>query len=267
MPTSSGEGRPAPHLTVAGLTAGYVRDAPIIFGIEISAGLGEIVAVVGPNGAGKSTLMKAIAGQVEVFEGRVRLGADDVTGLRGDQLARRGLGYVPQVRDVFPTLTVLENLEMGGYLLPRREVAGRVEAVIEVFPALGAMRSRIAGRLSGGERKMLAIGRVLMLRPSLMILDEPTANLSPALAHQVLETQVRAVAQAGAGVLLVEQRAAEALSIADWAHVMVAGRIDVAGAGSELLAREDVGELFLGRQHATTEAHTTISRPEEAPSR
>lgn len=245
MPTSSAE-RPQPVLEVHDLVAGYGA-APIVHGVDVSVGAGEVATIVGPNGAGKSTLLKAITGQCEILGGSVRLDGDDVTGLRGDRLARRGIGYVPQVKDVFGALTVQDNLEMGGYLLPRRDVAGRVDEVLATFPALAQMRTRTASKLSGGERKMLAIARVLMLRPHVIILDEPTANLAPALARDVLEHQVRALAQAGSAVVLVEQRASEALAVGDWGYLLVAGRLSVSAAASELLAREDIGELFLGR--------------------
>ncbi len=246
MPTSLAE-RPPAVLEVHGMVAGY-GGTPVVHGIDLSVGPGEVATIVGPNGAGKSTLLKAITGQVEVLEGSVRLGSDDVTGLRGDRLARRGIGFVPQVNDVFAALSVLENLEMGGYLLPRREVAAHVEEVLEAFPALAKMRGRTASKLSGGERKMLAIARVLMLRPQVIIFDEPTANLAPALARGVLEDQVRALADTGAAVLLVEQRASEALGIGNWGYLLVAGLVSVSGPAADLLARQDIGELFLGRR-------------------
>jgi ABC-type branched-subunit amino acid transport system ATPase component len=207
-----------------------------------------VATIIGPNGAGKSTLLKAITGQVEVMSGTVRLNGREVTGLRGDRLARAGIGFVPQVNDVFATLTVLENLEMGGYLLPRKDVPERVEEAIAAFPALAEMRSRRAGKLSGGERKMLAIARVLMLRPSVIIFDEPTSNLAPVLARSVLEEQVRSLADSGSAVLLVEQRASEALAVGDWGYLLVAGQVTVEGPASELLGRDDIGELFLGRE-------------------
>jgi ABC-type branched-subunit amino acid transport system ATPase component len=253
MPISSAE-RPDPVLEVGDLIAGYGA-APIVHGVDVSVGAGEVATIVGPNGAGKSTLLKAVTGQCEILGGSVLLEGDDVTGLRGDRLARRGIGYVPQVKDVFGALTVLENLEMGGYLLARREVAARVEEVLEIFPALAQMRTRTASKLSGGERKMLAIGRVLMLRPRVIMLDEPTANLAPALARAVLEDQVRALASAGSAVLLVEQRASEALAVGDWGYLLVAGKVSVSGAAAELLARDDIGELFLGRR-----AHLSADR-------
>jgi ABC-type branched-subunit amino acid transport system ATPase component len=245
MPISSAE-RPDQLLEVSELVAGYGA-APIVHGVDFSVGTGEVATIVGPNGAGKSTLLKAITGQCEILGGSVRLDGDDVTGLRGDRLARRGIGYVPQTKDVFGALNVLENLEMGGYLLARRNLDRRVEEVLETFPALAQMRTRTASKLSGGERKMLAIARVLMLRPRVIILDEPTANLAPVLARDVLEQQVRALASAGSAVVLVEQRASEALAVGDWGYLLVAGKVSVAAAASELLARDDIGELFLGR--------------------
>lgn len=245
MPTSSAE--TAAALEVERLDAGYTPGAPVVREIGLAVRPGQIVAIVGPNGAGKSTLLKAITGQISVFKGTVRLAGEDVTRLRGDQLARRGLGYVPQSRDVFPTLSVMENLQMGGYLLPRRKVPSRIEEVLRGFPALAALKTRTAGRLSGGERKMLAICRVLMLRPSLLILDEPTASLAPALARRVLEEQVPAIARLGVGVLLVEQHAAEALAVADWAHVLIAGCVRTGAKAADLLARDDFGRLLFGR--------------------
>jgi branched-chain amino acid transport system ATP-binding protein len=246
MPTSLVD-RPEQLLVVESLVAGY-GGAPIVHGVDVSVGSGEIATIVGPNGAGKSTLLKAITGQVEVLSGSVLLDEKPVTGLAGEKLARRGVGFVPQVKDVFATLTVVENLEMGGYLLPRRAVAARVDEVLDVFPALAKMRTRTASKLSGGERKMLAIARVLMTKPRVVVLDEPTSNLSPALAREVLEGQVRALADAGSAILLVEQKAKEALAIGDWAYVLVAGLVHLSAPAHELLARDDIGELFLGKE-------------------
>jgi branched-chain amino acid transport system ATP-binding protein len=245
MPISSAD-RPEQLLVVEGLVAGY-GGAPIVHGVDVSVGAGEVATIVGPNGAGKSTLLKAITGQVEVLDGSVLLDGARVTGFTGEKLARRGIGFVPQVKDVFATLTVVENLEMGGYLLPRSRVADRVAEVLDVFPALAGMRTRTASKLSGGERKMLAIARVLMLQPKVVILDEPTSNLSPALARDVLEGQVKALADAGSAVLLVEQKAKEALEVGDWAYVLVGGIVQLSEPAADLLAREDIGELFLGQ--------------------
>lgn len=245
MPTSLAD-RPEQILVVEDLVAGY-GGAPIVHGVDVSVGAGEVATIVGPNGAGKSTLLKAVMGQVEVLEGSVVLDGVPVTGLPGEQLARRGIGFVPQAKDVFATLNVVENLEMGGYLVPKGRLAARMDEVLEIFPALGAMRARTASKLSGGERKMLAIARVLMSQPRVIVLDEPTSNLSPGLAHEVLDGQVKALVEAGAAVLLVEQKAKEALAISDWAYVLVAGLVHLTGPASELLARADIAELFLGR--------------------
>lgn len=244
--------RPAPYLAASGLTAGY-GPTPTIVGVSASVARGEVACVIGPNGAGKSTFLKALVGILRITAGSVTIGGSDVTNLRTDELARRGIGYVPQVHDVFDPLTVRENLEMGGYLLPAAEVGLRLTAVIEVFPALGEMLGRRALKLSGGERKMLAIGRVLMLAPAVLVLDEPTANLAPKLATILLRDHVRRLADAGSAVLLVEQRASAALEISDHAYVMVAGAVALEDRASTLLGRRDVGELFLGHAPVSTE--------------
>jgi ABC-type branched-subunit amino acid transport system ATPase component len=248
MPTSSGSGagRPEAHLRVENLSAGY-GGAPIVTGASASVGLGEIVTIVGPNGAGKSTFLKAVVGMIPAMAGRVFLEGEDVTNMRANHLARRGLGYVPQVNDVFETLTVADNLEMGGYLLASSQVSRRVEAVLEVFPALKKMLKRTASKLSGGERKMLAMARVLMLQPRILVLDEPTSNLSSELSRVLLEEHVRMLGKAGTAVLIVEQKALAALTISDWAYVMAGGVVKVSCAAKELLARKDIGEVFLGR--------------------
>jgi branched-chain amino acid transport system ATP-binding protein len=243
---ANGQTRPQPHLVLEGIEAGYGA-SPVITGLDLMVGAGEVVAVIGPNGAGKSTLLKAITGRLRVSAGRVVLAGRDITNVRADNLARLGVGYVPQTRDVFDSLTVKENLEMGGYLLAKSQIAARTKEVLEFFPALAEMRERVASKLSGGERKMLAIARVLMAEPSLLILDEPTSNLSAELAKKVLREHVRRLADSGATVLLVEQKAFEALEIADWGYVLVAGATQIEGAASVLLARPDIKEVFLGR--------------------
>jgi ABC-type branched-subunit amino acid transport system ATPase component len=249
MPTSSAERRPEPHLRLTGVSAGY-GGAPVIFDVGLTVGVGETVAVIGPNGAGKSTLLKTVIGNLQPLEGEVTLAGEQIGGLRTDQIARKGVGYVPQVRDVFEPLTVRENLEMGGYALPRRSVAARVDEVLEEFPVLGAISNRHAGNLSGGERKMLATARVLMTRPSFLVLDEPTAGLAPKIAHSFLTEHVAQLSARGVAILLVEQRAREALGIADWAYVMAGGTVRLEDRAANLLARDDIGQIFLGKVDA-----------------
>ena len=218
------------ELRTVDLTAGYER-SPVVHGVSISVSPGEVVSIVG---------------LVEIMSGRVRVGDEDVTGWPSEKVARIGVGYVPQVDDVFAPLTVRENLEMGGYLLKPREVAGRVAHVLEVFPRLRTMLTRRAGKLSGGERKMLAMGRALMLEPALVVLDEPTANLAPALAASVLGEHVRRLASTGASVLVVEQRARAVLEISDRTYVMGGGQLVMEGTPTELAASPEFVESFLG---------------------
>lgn len=250
MHTSSGEG--IPRLQVQGLTAGYGAD-PVIRDVSVSVHAGQIATVIGPNGAGKSTLLKAVMGFLRLASGSVLLDGASLNGQRAAQIARRGVGYVPQVRDIFDSLSVGENLEMGAYLVPKRHVAQRLDEVFELFPQLSALRRQRADNLSGGERKMLAMARVLMGRPRVLLLDEPTANLAPKMAHGLLHEHVTRLAAANVAVLLVEQRAADALSIADWAYVMVSGRVATDGAAADLHSRADIGKLFLGRASRTTQ--------------
>ena len=227
------------------LTAGY-DSSPVIHSISVSVQPGEVVSIVGPNGSGKSTLLKAIVGLVEVMSGRVIVGNEEVTGWPSENLARIGVGYVPQVDDVFAPLTVRENLEMGGYLLGTREVPHRIAHVLEVFPRLQTMLGRRAGKLSGGERKMLAMGRALMLEPALVVLDEPTANLAPAIAASVLGEHVRRLATTGASVLVVDQRARAVLEISDRPYVLGGGQLLMEGTPAELSSSPEFVESFLG---------------------
>jgi ABC-type branched-subunit amino acid transport system ATPase component len=245
MHTLSGDGRGA-HLIVTGLTAGY-GGAPVIEGIDVEVAAGEIVTIVGPNGAGKSTLVKALIGVVKPSAGRVCLGQKDLTGLRTEQICNQAVGYVPQVRDTFPRLTVRENLEMGGYALSRSACRSRVEVVLDMYPRLKEMVARQGGHLSGGERKMLAMARALMTEPTLMVLDEPTAGLAPKIADQLLSEQVTALAERGVSVLMVEQRAREAMAISNRAYVMASGRVVMSDRADTILARPDIGDVFLGR--------------------
>jgi ABC-type branched-subunit amino acid transport system ATPase component len=232
-------------LVATGVTAGYGGD-PVIRGITVRADPGEVVSLVGANGSGKSTLLKSLVGVVRVSAGTVSVGGKDVTNRAPEDVARAGVGYVPQVDDVFAPLTVKENLEMGGYLLRPRDVRDRIDQVVAVFPRLGSMLTRPAGKLSGGERKMLAMGRVLMLEPAVFLLDEPTANLAPAIARSLLEEHVRRLAQGGAAVLIVEQRARAVLAISDHTYVLAGGEVRMEGTPAELAASPAFVESFLG---------------------
>ncbi len=232
-------------LRATGVTAGYGGD-PVIRNITVRAEPGEVVSLVGANGSGKSTLLKSLVGVVRVTAGTVVVGETDVTRRAPEDVARAGVGYVPQVDDVFAPLTVRETLEMGGYLLPSRQVRDRIDEVTAVFPRLGAMLSRTAGKLSGGERKMLAMGRVLMLQPAVFLLDEPTANLAPAIARALLEDNVRRLAGSGASVLVVEQRARAVLAISDRTYVLAGGEVRMEGTPAELAADPAFVESFLG---------------------
>jgi ABC-type branched-subunit amino acid transport system ATPase component len=227
------------------VTAGYGGD-PVIRGVCVQAQPGQVVSIVGPNGSGKSTLLKGMVGLVRVSAGRVLVGERDVTNLAPEEVARAGVGYVPQVDDVFAPLTVRENLQMGGYLLAKRDIGARIEHVLTVFPALAAMLNRAAGKLSGGERKMLAMGRVLMLEPAVFLLDEPTANLAPKVAGSLLEDHVRRLAERGAAVLIVEQRARAVLAISDRTYVLGGGELRMEGSPAELSASPAFAESFLG---------------------
>jgi branched-chain amino acid transport system ATP-binding protein len=234
-----------PHLEVIAVEAGYGA-VPIVSGVSLQVGRGEIVTVVGPNGAGKSTLLKAIVGFLPLMSGEVRVAGDRVDHL-GTRLARIGVGYVPQSNDVFTPLSVRENLMLGGYLCNRRVLRTRVEQVYELFPALRGLEGRVAGKLSGGERKMLALGRALMAAPTVLILDEPTANLSPELSDRVLKEHVRGLAKREVALLLVEQKARQAMAVSDRTYVLVAGKVELAGPPAELLKRADFGDVMLGQ--------------------
>jgi ABC-type branched-subunit amino acid transport system ATPase component len=237
------------------ITAGYGGD-PVIHAVSVTAAPGEVVSIVGPNGSGKSTLLKSMVGVLKVAPGRVMIGGRVVTNLPPEEIARAGVGYVPQVDDVFAPLTVRENLEMGGYLLPRKAVSAHLDQVLAVFPRLGSMLGRHAGKLSGGERKMLAMGRVLMLEPAVFLLDEPTANLAPAIARSLLGEHVRRLADGGATVLIVEQRARAVLAISDRTYVLGGGRLRLAGTPAELAASPEFVRSFLGGGRAIPSSGT-----------
>ena len=232
-------------LRATGVTAGYGGD-PVIRNVTVRADPGEVVSLVGANGSGKSTFLKSLVGVVRVSAGTVVIGETDMTRKAPEEVARAGVGYVPQIDDVFGPLTVRENLEMGGYLLPARDVKARIGEVTTIFPRLAGMLTRPAGKLSGGERKMLAMGRVLMLQPAVFLLDEPTANLAPAIARTLLEEHVSALAASGAAVLVVEQRARAVLAISDRTYVLAGGEVRMEGTPAELAASPAFVESFLG---------------------
>ena len=232
-------------LAVHDLTAGY-GGPPVIRGVSVAVGKGQVAVVAGPNGAGKSTLVKSIVGHLRCTSGKVVVDGNDITNKAVERIARGGVGYVPQNDDVFGSLTVNENLEMGGYLLRRREVPARIEEIYGMFPALAKMRHRHVSKLSGGERKMVAMGRVLMLKPPVLILDEPTAGLSVALTHELFERYIPTLTAADVAVLLVEQKATEALRTADWGYILVSGEVHVSQPAASILSRPDLGKVFLG---------------------
>lgn len=247
---SVGGARPEPYLVATAIEAGYT--VPVLRDVSLQVGLGEIVTVVGPNGSGKSTLLKAVMSLIRITAGTVALDGTDITNLSPEAIVRAGVGYVPQEREVFPSLSVLENLEVGAYGMPRCDLPGVLERVTETFPQLSSMLTRQAGTLSGGERKIVAIGRALMRLPRLLVLDEPTAGLSPTLSEVLLERDVVAAARAGTSVLMVEQKAKAALTISGWGYMLVRGELRLGARGPELGARDDLGKLFLGIDAADT---------------
>ena len=232
-------------LLAEGLTAGYGK-VPILHEVTLQVYAGEMVSVIGPNGAGKSTAFKTIVGFVRASSGRVIFDGEEITGLRPDQVLPRGLAYVPQGRIVFPQMTVLENLEMGAYIeVDGRRIREALERVYGLFPVLAERRGQKAGTLSGGEQQMLAIGRALMTRPKLIMLDEPSLGLSPKFVSRIFDTLV-GMKQAGYTLMVVEQNAAKALAVADRGYVLELGRNRFEGTGAALLADPDVKRLYLG---------------------
>ena len=231
-------------LEVKNVHAGYVKDLNILQGINFRIASGELVAVIGPNGAGKSTLAKTIFGLLTPQKGEIIFKGQNITGLKSDKIVRQGMCYVPQITNVFASLSVDENLEMGafirtGSLKPLKNI------IYNMFPRLSSRRSQKAGTLSGGERQMLAMGKALMLEPDLLLLDEPSAALSPILVTSVLE-QVNAINQTGTAIVLVEQNAKKALAMADRGYVLENGQERFEGTGADLLNDPKVGELYLG---------------------
>ncbi|MCY4583371.1 MAG: ABC transporter ATP-binding protein [Chloroflexi bacterium] len=232
-------------LDVTGVRAGY-GDTEILHGVDMRVEAGEIVTIIGPNGSGKSTLMKSVVGMVEASAGEIRFDGQRIEGLRADRRIPLGLCYVPQTENVFPTLTITENLEMGGFLRNDR-LDGRIRDMFELFPDLAEKRSARAGSLSGGQRQMMAVARALMLEPKLLLLDEPTAGLSPMLMEAVFR-MVRDINATGVAVLMVEHNAKKALSISHRGYVLAVGEVRMESTGPELANDPSVGRLYLGSE-------------------
>jgi branched-chain amino acid transport system ATP-binding protein len=239
------ESEPAQGVLVAdNIVAGYVPGVPILNGCTLVLGEGELIGVVGPNGAGKSTLVKTIFGLVDVTSGRLEFQGEDITSLQAHELVSKGIGYVPQINNVFPSLTVEENLEMGLYLAPKR-LKERLSVVFELFPRLSERRAQRAGSLSGGERQMVAMSRALMMDPKVLLLDEPSAGLSPILQDQVF-VRTKRINQTGVSIIMVEQNARRCLQICDRGYVLDQGRNAYTNTGEALLEDPKVIELYLG---------------------
>ena len=230
-------------LEVQAVTAGYDQ-MEILHDVSIRVGDGEVVTLIGPNGAGKSTLLKTIFGLLRPTRGSIRFRGEDIAGLPPKLLVRRGLAYVPQVDNVFPSLTLEENLQMGAVVLDG-DVRPRMEEVLRLFPALSDRRRQKVGTMSGGERQMAAIGRALMLEPVFLLLDEPSAALSPIMVETVFD-RIRDINGRGVTVLLVEQNAREALRLSHRGYVLAGGQQRLEGAGEALLADAEVKRLYLG---------------------
>lgn len=234
-----------PVLQITDLVAGY-GDSVILDGVNLHVDAGELVTVVGPNGAGKSTLLKVIVGLLPPRNGSIKLNGEDILGIPAEQLGQEGIAFVPQVANVFPSLSVMENLEL---MLPRgtrrRELRAAVDRTVEFLPPLKPKLRTSAGLLSGGERQMLAMARALMTTPSLILMDEPSAALSPVLVDTIFSKIVE-IHEGGAAILLVEQNARKALSFSDRGYVLDQGRNALEGTGQELLHDPEVGRLYLG---------------------
>jgi len=232
-------------LQTEGVVAGYTAEVDILNGVDMEVRDGEIVTIVGPNGAGKSTLMKAIFGLLNPREGTVTLGEDDVTGQAPHSITRKGVAYVPQLDNVFPSLSVRENLDLGAIAGGGGSVDERVDRMYELFPRLAERSNQSAGTMSGGERQMVAMARALMPDPVLLLVDEPSAGLAPAFVDAIFEKLVE-INESGVTVLMVEQNAKRALSMSDRGYVLDLGKSRFTGPGKELIADPKVAELYLG---------------------
>jgi ABC-type branched-subunit amino acid transport system ATPase component len=232
-----------PALAAEGVTSGY-GEVPVVKNVSIELGQDEIVTIIGPNGAGKSTLLRALFGYLPAWEGRVSLAGEDITGLSPERLVRRGIGFVPQTDNVFPSLTIRENLAMGGFTRTNG-LEQRISWIFDLFPALAERPREKAGRLSGGQRQTLALARALMLEPKVLLLDEPSASLSPRMVETVFANVIE-INRRGTAVLMVEQSAKQALAISNRGYVLANGENRLEGPANELLASDDVRRLYLG---------------------
>ncbi len=242
-------------LATEGLVAGYVPEVDILSGVSIKVREGEIVTIVGPNGAGKSTLIKTIFGLLHPRSGQIHFRDQDISGRKPHDITRLGLSYVPQLDNVFQSLTVEENLEMGS--LDRSTTAEQIDRMYELFPRLGERRSQSAGTMSGGERQMVAMARALMPGPQVLLLDEPSAGLAPAFVDAIFE-KTEDINRAGVTIVMVEQNARRALAMSDRGYVLDLGTDRFEGPGKELLADPKVAELYLG-------GTARVDNPDEAP--
>lgn len=234
-------------LEVEDVYAGYIKDLNILQGINFSIEAHELVTVIGPNGAGKSTLAKTIFGLLSPNQGKIIFKGENIARLKPNEIVKRGMCYVPQIVNVFPSLTIEENLEMGAYTLSGSNKKQK-ELIYTMFPKLKERAKQKAGTLSGGERQMLAMGRALMLDPDLLLLDEPSAALSPILVNNIFE-QIKAINATGKAIVLVEQNAKKALMMAHRGYVLESGRDAIEGKGEDLLNNPQVAELYLGISH------------------
>jgi branched-chain amino acid transport system ATP-binding protein len=230
-------------LQVDTIKGGYGQ-ADILHGVSLTVGSQEIVSIIGPNGAGKSTVMKAVFGLIHIREGRVTFQGEEITGLRPDLIVRKGMCYVPQEYNIFPSLTVQENLEMGAFVRTD-DYAAQIEQIYDLFPPIKDRRKQIAGTLSGGLRQMVAIGRALMLDPSLLLLDEPSAGLAPLFIEHIFE-QIKKINNLGVGILMVEQNARQALQFSHRGYILVMGTNRFSDSAERLLNNREVAEMFLG---------------------
>jgi branched-chain amino acid transport system ATP-binding protein len=232
-------------LDIEDLNAGYEPGAPIVRGVSLKVMPGEIVAILGPNGAGKSTLIKSIAGLVPKFSGRINLNGTDITQTKVHELARRGLGFVPQTENIFTFMSIADNMRIAADILPKDARAEQIGAMFELFPDLERQRQLAAGHLSGGQRQMLAVARALIAQPHLLMLDEPSAGLSPKLVGQVF-SKLGEIRAKGITILMVEQNAKAALVLADRAVILVEGKIAHEGPARAVASDPSIGRLYLG---------------------